>query len=120
MNLRIASEQLRFRISANEFATLCADGILESNIRLSATDGLNYAIRTERTPKSADDRTLELASTTTANGSRIELIVFADGIAQLQTPQVGKDGIQEHLAFANGDLLSIGLEIDLHSKKGAN
>jgi hypothetical protein len=119
MNLRIAPEQLRFRISADEFASLCAAGILEINTQLSATDCLSYAIRTERAPKSADDRTLELISTATTSGKRLELVVFADGIAQLQSTQVGKDGIQEHLAFANGELLTIGLEIDMHSKKGS-
>lgn len=52
-----------------------------------------------------------------ATGLRFDLTVFSDGIARLQSGQVGKEGLRENQALASGDLLTIGLEIDLHSKK---
>lgn len=118
MNLKIAPEQIRFRVSAMEFATLSATGMLENATQLGDGWRLDYLIRTETAPCSNAGRMLEFSTTDTSTGTRLELAVFADGIRQLQSEQAGKDGIREHLAFANGDFLSIGLEIDLHSKKG--
>jgi len=117
VNLRIALEQIRFRITSDEFATLIATGILERSTQLADTLYLAYAIRTNASTKSGEGRTLELSTSALSNGTRFELMLFADGVTQLQSSQCGKDGLQEHLAFASGDLLSIGLEIDLHSKK---
>ena len=117
MNLRIAPEQIRFRITADEFATLIATGILENSTQLTVTHRLAYSIRTNASTKSREGSTLALSSSDLFHGTHFELTLFADGISQLQSGQCGKDGLQEHLAFSSGDLLSIGLEIDLHSKK---
>ena len=118
MNLKIAPEQIRFRISATEFATLTATGALQNVTQLADGWQLDYIIRTDNAPRSGADRILEFSTTATATGTRLELTVFADGIRQLQSGETNKDGIREHLSFVNGNLLSIGLEIDLHSKKG--
>lgn len=119
MNLRIAPEYFRFRITANEFASLLNTGTLQSYTQCSDTVRCDYAIHTDPATTSADDYILELRSTTVATGLRFDLTVFSDGIARLQSGQVGKYGLREHQVLANGDLLSIGLEIDLHSKKDA-
>ena len=119
MNLRIAPEYLRFRIAADEFASLLSTGKLQSYTQCSDTVRCDYAIHTDPSTTSADDCILELSTTTVAAGLRFDLTVFSDGIARLQSGQVGKDGLREHQALASGDLLSIGLEIDLHSKKHA-
>ena len=117
MNLRIAPEQLRFRLSAAEFATLAATGMLQSATQLTECCRLDYLIRVDTAASAPTGQALELSTSTTSTGPRFELTVFANGLQQLQSGGAGKDGIREHLAFANGDLLSIGLEIDLHSKK---
>ena len=119
MNLKIAPEQIRFRISETEFATLTATGSLQNVTQLAECNRLDYRIRVNAAPRSTADQVLEFSSTITSAGTQLMLTVFADGIRQLQSSDAGKDGIREHLSFANGDLLSIGLEIDLHSKKGA-
>lgn len=119
MNLRIAPEYLRFRITADEFATLLTTGTLQSHTQCSDVVRCDYVIQTNAAAIAAEGGSLELASAAVSTGLRFELTVFADGIARLQSGQAGKDGLREHLALANGDLLSIGLEIDLHSKKDA-
>jgi hypothetical protein len=119
VNLRIAPEYLRFRIAADEFAILLTTGTLQSHTQCSDTVRWDYAIHTNPATASAEDRTLELATSAVVTGLRFDLTVFADGIVRLQSGQTGKDGLREHQALANGDLLSIGLEIDLHSKKDA-
>lgn len=118
MNLKIAPEQIRFRISAEEFAVLTATGALCNTTLLSESLRLNYRIDINAAPISTAGRVLELSTAATSDGTELNLTVFADGIRQLQSGQSSKDGIREHLSFANSDLLSIGLEIDLHSKKG--
>ena len=120
MNLRIAPEQIRFRISADEFESLKATGLLENYIQLSDTLNCVYAIQTNATEKSKEGRVLELSTTALSNGILFELTLYADGVTKLQTCQYGKDGLREHLALVGGNLLSLGLEIDLHSKKGAD
>ena len=119
VNLKIAPEQIRFRISATEFATLSTTGTLENVTQLGDGWRLDYTIHVNDAPSSSAGRILEFSTAATSTGTRLELTIFSDGIRQLQSGQAGKDGIREHLAFANGDLLSIGLEIDLHSKREA-
>ena len=120
MNLRIAPEHLRFRISEDEFAALCARGILSQHTALGAASILEYTLRTHPSATDANGQILAFAAQTRATGCHFEVSIFADGVAALKSNQAGKDGIQEHLAFENGDMLTIGLEIDLHSKKGAS
>ena len=119
MNLRIAPEHIRFRISEDEFATLLAQGALVNSTMFDGIARLDYAIRTQPDTATQDGQTLELSTHRRADTTTFELRVFTNGIDQLQSGNAGKDGIQEHLAFDNGDMLTIGLEIDLHSKKGA-
>ena len=97
-----------------------ASGVLENAVQLSDALHCVYVIRTNATEKSKEGRVLELSSTALSSGTRFELTLYANGVSQLQSGQCGKDGLREHLAFVGGELLSIGLEIDLHSKKGAN
>lgn len=120
MNLRIAPEQIRFRISADEFESLMATGVLENTVQLSDALHCVYVIRTNTAEKSKEGRVLELSTTALSNGTRLELTLYANGVSHLQSGQCGKDGLREHLAFVGGELLSIGLEIDLHSKNAAN
>ena len=120
MNLRIAPEHLRFRISEDEFAALCTHSVLAQQTTLGATSVLEYTLRTQPHATDTNGQILSFAAQTSATGCLFELSVFADGIAALKSNQAGKDGIQEHLAFENGDMLTIGLEIDLHSKKGTS
>lgn len=119
MNLRIAPEYLRFRITADEFAALLTTGILRSHTQCSDAVRCDYVIQTNAATTATEGHILELASAAVPTGLRFELTVFAVGIARLQSGEAGKDGLREHLALVNGDLLSIGLEIDLHSKKDA-
>ncbi len=119
MNLRIAPEHIRFRISEEEFATLLAHGALSNGTSLGGTANFYYAIRIHHAATNRDGQSLALATHASEDITRYVLTLFADGISQLQSEGAGKDGVQEHLAFDNGDMLTIGLEIDLHSKKGA-
>ena len=59
---------------------------------------------------------LKFSSQTIPETVRFHLSIFKDGINRLQSDTFSKDGIQEHVALNNGDLLTIGIEIDLHSK----
>lgn len=120
MNLRFAPEQLRFRISEQEFANLMAHGLLEHSIVLGDNSSLNYSLRTDTTATGHEGGMLQLASRIEDGVMRCELTLFAKGIDQLKSGSTGKDGIRESIAFANGDLLTVGVEIDLHSKKGAD
>ncbi len=117
MNLRIAPEYLRFRISDGEFETLLTTGILQAHTQCSEKVRCDYSIHTHPERTSTDGRTLDLTTKTTETGLGFDLTVFADGIARMQSGKVGKDGLSEHQALASGDLLTISLEIDLHSKK---
>ena len=119
MNLRIAPEHVRFRLSNDEFATLLTHGSLADRTTLGGAT-LDYTIRLQPTPCGPTGQQLELTTTSDTAGTRFQLDVFGDGVTRLQSGGAGKDGIQEHRAFDNGDLLTIGLEIDLHSKKGAD
>lgn len=118
MNLRIAPEQIRFRISADEFATLLEHGALSNGTSFGSAASFYYGIRSHQAATDREGHTLALATHADEGVTRYMLTVFADGIAQLRSGLTGKDGIQEHLAFENGDMLTIGLEIDLHSKNG--
>lgn len=120
MNLRFAPEQLRLRISEQEFANLMAHGLLEHSIVLGDNSSLNYSLRTDTTATGHEGGMLQLASRIEDGVMRCELTLFAKGIDQLKSGSTGKDGIRESIAFANGDLLTVGVEIDLHSKKGAD
>lgn len=119
MNLRIAPEHVRFRLSNDEFATLLTHGSLADHTTLGGAT-LDYTIHIQPTPCGPTGQQLELTTTSDTTGTRFQLDVFGDGVTRLQSGSAGKDGIQEHRAFDNGDLLTIGLEIDLHSKKGAD
>ena len=120
MNLRFAPEQLRFRISEQEFANLMAHGLLEQSIVLGDNSRLDYTLRTDTTATSPDGGMLQLSSRIEDGGMCCELTLLANGIDQLKSGRAGMDGIRESIAFANGELLTVGLEIDLHSKKGAD
>lgn len=119
MNLRIAPEHIRFRISADEFKSLIEHGVLSAGTAFGEFSNLYYGIRTHHAPKNPDGSFLSFSTHSGDGITRFVLTVFAEGIAKLQTDGVEKDGICEHLAFENGDLLTIGLEIDLHSRKDA-
>ncbi|MBU3656462.1 MAG: hypothetical protein FGM35_00325 [Rhodocyclaceae bacterium] len=118
MNLRIAPEHIRFRISAEEFVTLLTHGALSNGTSFGNAECFYYGIRSHPSATDREGFTLALATYAEEGLTRYMLTVFADGIAQLHSGLAGKDGIQEHLTFENGDMLTIGLEIDLHSKKG--
>lgn len=118
MNLRIAPEHMRFRISEDEFATLREHGILSNCTSFGNPSRLNYAIRMKSDAANLEGQIIELSIQMNEGLSSFELTVFANGISQLLSGNVGKNGIQEYLAFENGDLLTVGLEIDLHSKTG--
>lgn len=120
MNLRLAPEHLRFRISEDEFATLAAGGALDAAITLSNTQRLEYHVHTVATAQSPEGLNLNLTSSCSNGATCLVLSVFTDGLQQLKSGKAGKDGIRESLAFANGDMLTVGLEIDLHNKKGAD
>lgn len=91
-----------------------------SNVTAFGSTNLYYGIRAHHAATNREGHTLELTTHANEGETRYMLTVFADGVARLKSGNAGKDGLQEHLAFENGDLLSIGLEIDLHSKKGAS
>lgn len=119
MNLKISPEHIRFRISADECAMLLSLGVLENVTQLPNMQQLDYVIRTNTAATSQNNRILELISVNTSHGLRLELTVFANGIELLQSEQTQKSGIQEHLDFPPSNLLTVGLEIDLHSKKNS-
>ena len=119
MNLRIAPEHIRFRISEAEFNTLITHGVLINSTTLGSTGHLDYSILVHPNVTSVDGQILDLTRHLCSDGMVLELSLFAHGIEQLKNGIAGKDGIQEHLAFDNGSMLTIGLEIDLHSKKRA-
>lgn len=118
MNLRIAPEHIRFRISEDEFATLMTHGALSNGTSLGGMASFYYAIRTHHAATNREGHTLALSTHAGEGITRYILTVFANGIAQLRSGNTSKEGIQDHLAFDNGDMLTISLEIDLHSKKG--
>lgn len=119
VNLKIAPEHIRFRITEDEFSMLMEHGTL-SNATSFGSLCLYYGIRTHNAATNREGHILELNAHSGEGDTRYMLTVFTDGIARLKSGNAAKDGIQEHLAFDNGDLLSIGLEIDLHSKKGSD
>lgn len=119
MNLRLAPEQIRFRIAEAELSTLIATGSLSSVTTLAENLFLEYTIRTVSMPTNTDGELLELTTRCDSGSTHLDLTVFSDGIEQLQSDTTAKDGIKTHQAFANGDMLTVWLEIDLHSKKGA-
>jgi hypothetical protein len=120
VNLRLAPEHLRFRISESELATLAAGGPLDAAITVADALRLEYQIRTVATAQSPRGQTMNLSSSYANGAMCLVLTVFGDGLHQLKSGLAGKDGIRESLAFANGEMLTVGLEIDLHSKKGAD
>lgn len=118
MNLRLAPEHLRFRISAQEFADLVAQGRLVGITTLSNALCLEYVVCTDAAATGQEGALLAFKPHHAAGTMHCELMVFANGIDQLSSGNVGKDGIHESIAFDNGEMLTVGLEIDLHSKKG--
>lgn len=120
MNLRIGPEQIRFRITADEFATLIEHGALSNGTSFGESANIYYGVRTHRAAANRDGSCLSLATHADDGTTRYILTVFSDGMAKLQNNGGGKDGICEHFAFENGDMLTIGLEIDLHSKRNAD
>lgn len=77
---------------------------------------LDYEIRIISDLANEQDQLIRFSSQATQKSIRLHLSIFSDGIKQLQGEGYRKDGIQEHVALNNGDLLTIGIEIDLHSK----
>ena len=116
MNLRIAPEHIRFRISDSEFNQLLAVGVLINTVSLSSVVSLDYEIRIISDLANEHGQLIKLSSQATQKSMKLHLSIFSDGISRLQNGSSGKDGIQEHVALNNGDLLTIGIEIDLHSK----
>lgn len=116
MKLRIAPEHIRFRISKSEFNQLLTDGVLINTITLSNVVRLDCEIRINSDLSNEDGQILKFSSQTIHETVRFHLSILKHGINRLQSDTFSKDGIQEHVAFNNGDLLTIGIEIDLHSK----
>lgn len=77
---------------------------------------LDCEIRINSDLSSEDGQILKFSSQTIHETVRFHLSILKHGINRLQSDTFSKDGIQEHVAFNNGDLLTIGIEIDLHSK----
>ena len=117
MNLKIGPEHIRFRITEREFDSLVEHGALSNGTSFGESTNCYYGIRTHQAAKNRDGQSLALATHANEGTIRFILTVFADAIAQLKTGSVGKDGVTDHVAFESGDMLTIGLEIDVHSKK---
>ena len=107
MNLRIAPEHIRFRISEAEFNTLITHGVLINSTTLGSTGHLDYSILVHPNVTSVDGQILDLTRHLCSDGMVLELSLFAHGIEQLKNGIAGKDGIQEHLAFDNGAMLRV-------------
>ncbi len=120
MNLRIAPEHIRFRITEAEFNTLTTHGVLINSTTLSGTGRLDYVIRIHPDAANSDGQALQLTTQLRSDAVVLEISLFADGLKQLQSGIGSKEGVQAHLAFDTGAMLTIGLEIDLHSKQRAH
>ena len=119
MNLRIEPEHVRFRITAQEFSSLIDHGALSNGTSFGESANFYYGIRTHQAAKDREGHSLALAAHANDGTTRFVLTVFTDAIEKLKSGTFAKDGVVEHLVYGNGDMLTIGLEIDLHSKKQA-
>ncbi len=118
MNLRIASEYIRFRISKDEFFQLQSHEPLTGVTRIAEIICLEYTLRVDTATHRFDEKLLDLATVQKPHAIQLKLTIFSKGMDQLKSDLGGKDGIREFLTFSNGDILTVGLEIDLHSEKG--
>ncbi|MFW9611769.1 MAG: hypothetical protein ACMV0J_06220 [Fluviibacter sp.] len=122
MNLRIGPESLRFRIIEDELAVLRANGCISGETGVAEMCRLAYTVRlapSGQRPESTTQPALTLTTVQDAQGMHVTLMLSPAALNQLVTGQAGKDGVREFLTFANGDMLTVGLEVDLHSKKGS-
>lgn len=117
MNLRIAPEYLRFRISEAEFALLQSGETLQSFTHIAEGVYLSYTILNDKTTIRHSDCLLNLETVQNKEATHLNLSVCPEGIEQLIS---GKDGIRAFIAFANGEMLTVGLEVDIHSIKGTS
>lgn len=115
MNLRISPQSIRFRMSAEEYAELRRAARLEGVTALGAGQALHYRILCTTLP--AAGRQLELASTSDAQGMQLTLTVTPEALAQLDPEAPSKEGVKDEQRDAAGEMLTLGLEIDIRREK---
>lgn len=120
MNLRIAPEYLRFRISEDEFFQLESCAPLSGFTRITETLCFEYTLRVDKSTHPQGKSLLDLATYIRPHAIRYILTVFSVSMDQLKSDLGCKDGIREFVTFSNGDILTVGLDVDLHSKQSAS
>lgn len=117
MNLRIAPEYIRFRIAEEELEALHHQGSLTDCTHMANQLSMAYTLQLERPEDCMGSALLKLHVQHDAQGMRVVVTVAKQAMVQLYEPSSHKDGIREFLVFDHGGLLTVDLQVDLHSKK---
>ena len=111
MNVQLAQDSVRFRITADEAHRLSCDGIIIGGTNLPDGQYFSYAISVVRT-LSVEDETMELETGIRQVHLRVRNDVFERQL--VATPS--KRGIVSYLKGRPGKPLQVELQIDLHSR----
>jgi hypothetical protein len=112
MNLRLAREALRFRISKEELPLLLAGERLVEAIPL--TDGVVVTVTIESGDLLDDkpSRLLSLASCSAEDGTSITLMLSPPGLRELAEKHESRDGVEALVHGQDGREILLTLEVD--------
>jgi hypothetical protein len=112
MNLRLAREALRFRISKEELPLLLAGERLVEAIPL--TDGVVVTVTIESGDLLDDKpaRLLSLASCSAEDGTSITLMLSPPGLRELAEKHESRDGVEALVHGQDGREILLTLEVD--------
>jgi hydroxyacyl-ACP dehydratase HTD2-like protein with hotdog domain len=118
VNLRIAPEHIRFRISEQELHHIHQQGSITQCTRVSDTLSMHYTLELAASTDRIMPALLHLQTRQEEHVIGFLLTIGHEALAQLLSPLQRQNRIRESLTLANGDFLTVDLEVDLHSKKG--
>jgi len=110
MNLRLSPGSVRVRLSRSELDVLLTTGEISAGTRLAPHHEFTYRV-------TLDDNAPELLLDTTDEG--IQLRLSTTHARELAARLPSKEGIEAQQHNDRGNLLSVSLEVDLHSKQHA-
>jgi hypothetical protein len=112
MNLRLARDSLRFRISKEELPLLLAGERLEETIPLADGVVVRVTIEAEDLPEEKPSRLLSLKSCSVNGGISITLLLSPAALRELSEKHESRNGVEALVRGENGREILLTLEVD--------
>jgi len=112
VNLRLARDSLRFRISKDELPLLLAGERLVETIPLTDDVVVTVTIETGDLPDEKPSRLLSLKSCSINGATSITLLLSPPALRELSEKQESRNGVEALVQGENGSEILLTLEVD--------